>query len=418
MKVVHLSSSDVGGGASIACKRISDALRNVGVESNILVQKKSGIDKNVHSVTTGSFSKLSYVFRFTFDESYIRLFTLQNRGRFSNPSIGTKISNHPLIEQADIINLHWINGGYLSLRNLSQLGKLSKPIVWTLHDMWAFTGGCHYNFDCEKFIDGCYSCPSLKYKSSEDLSYKIFQKKKQLYKEFNLAVVTCSKWLAEEAKHSALFKDKRIENIPNPLETEIYKPFSKIESRKNLNLPDDKFLILFGTMTVRDERKGFRYLTESLKLVAQKHQELKNKIEVVVFGSANNDLIKLIPFKVYHYGRFKSEGELVSCYNAADIFIAPSLQDNLPNTVLESISCGTPVVAFNVGGMKDMIEHQKNGYLAELKSVEDLSNGILWFYNNQERMNEYSDYAHRKAINTFDPLIIGERYLNLYKTLI
>ena len=418
MKVVHLSTSDNGGGASIACRRISDSLILNGVDSVILVQNKKSREQNVFSIVDSPFSKLSYLFRFFKDESFIRLYTVQRRGRFSNPAFGTDISFHQLLKEADLINLHWINGGFISIQSLKELKILNKPIVWTLHDMWAFTGGCHYNLGCEKFFTTCKNCPSLKFPGNNDLSSKIFNEKKQVYKNFNLTIVTCSKWLAEEANKSELLKDKKVKNIFNPVDPEVYKPVDKYEARKKINLPHDKFLILFGSMNTKDERKGLKYLLDSLHLIAKKDNELKNKIELIVFGSADNNILKEVPFVVNSFGRFKSETEVVLSYNSADIYLAPSLQDNLPNTVLESIACGTPVVAYNVGGISEMIDHKLNGYLAELKSVNDLSDGILWFYNNRERAHELSDNARKKAVENFNPLLIGKRYFDLYKTLV
>ena len=417
MKVVHLSSSDSGGGASIACRRISDAIKLNGIDSKILVQNKKSSNSDVFSIVSKSFEKLRLYSRIFQDESFIRLFTFQKRGRFSNPTIGIDISSYSLIQNADIINLHWINGGFLSLQSLNELKKLGKPIVWTLHDMWAFTGGCHYNLGCEKFLTACSNCPPLKFSGDADLSSKVFNEKRVTFKDFNLTLVTCSKWLAAETKRSELLKDKRIENIPNPVDIEVYKPIGKNESRKILKLPSDKFLILFGSMNTKDERKGLTYLLDSLSHLKKNNSDLDSKTELIVFGSFDKDLLTRIPFKVNSFGRFNNENEIVACYNAADIFVAPSLQDNLPNTVIESISCGTPVVAFDVGGIPDLVEHKRNGYLSASQSIEDLANGILWFYNN-ENAEEYSINARNKAVEYFNPGLVGKKYLQLYESLI
>ena len=208
MKVVHLSSSDLSGGAAIACKRISDALVLNGVDSNILVQKKLSSNPRICSTTTNLFSKLHYNMRLLLDEGYIRLLTNQKRGRFSYPFIGMDITNHPLIIGSDVINLHWINGGFLSLDTLKKIGKLGKPIVWTLHDMWAFTGGCHYSLDCRKFESECNYCPSLKHAGKHDTANKIFREKK-FFKELNLTIVTCSKWLKQEVEREYVVGEKK-----------------------------------------------------------------------------------------------------------------------------------------------------------------------------------------------------------------
>ena len=417
MKVVHLSSSDLSGGASIACKRISDALVLNGVDSNLLVQKKSSPDDTVQSTTNNFLSKLHYNLRFALDEGFIRLLTNQKRGRFSNPSIGIDLTNHPLIINSDVINLHWINGGFLSLNTLKKLGKLGKPIVWTLHDMWVFTGGCHYSLECRKFESECNYCPTLKNAGMHDKANKIFRDKK-FFEELNLTIVTCSKWLKQEAEKSLLLGKQRILNIPNPVDTEFYKPSDMILSRKKLGLSENKIYILFGAMNLIDQRKGFGYLLDSLNKLATESPDTKDTIEILVFGKANDETLNSIPFKCHYFGNLKSEAEIISCYNSADIFIAPSLQDNLPNTVLESLSCGTPVVSFNVGGLPDMIDHLKNGYLAQANSVEDLVYGINWYINNKESYVQLRLNAREKVVDNFRQEVVAEKYKELYTSLI
>ncbi|MBC8488958.1 MAG: glycosyltransferase family 4 protein [Ignavibacteria bacterium] len=417
MKVVHINISDIDGGASIACTRINNALSKAGVDSEILVQKKLGSYKHVTSIVENRFKKFSYLFRSTLDELYIRALTVQSRGRFSYPHIGTDISHHPLIKNADIINLHWINNGFISLKSIKKIGALGKPIVWTLHDMWPYTGGCHYTVDCEKFIKHCESCPSLKFSGRNDASKKIFDSKQSVYKDVNLTIVTTSNWLAKESKRSFLFKDKRIELIPNPIEEDIFKPVSKELVRKKLNLPMDKFLIFFGSMTVKDERKGFKFLKETLQMLSSRVPEADKKFELIVCGSAPESLLSGISLNVNHFGRFKDVRDLVFYYNAADIFVAPSLQDNLPNSVMESLSCGTPVLAFNIGGMPDMIDHKKNGYLSVPRSASSLCDGILWIFKDRNRRLQLSIEARNKVQNSFGFDIIGRKYLQLYNSL-
>jgi glycosyltransferase involved in cell wall biosynthesis len=417
LKVVHISSSDLAGGASIACKRINDSLILKGIDSNLLVQKKSSSDKSVQSTSINFLDDLRYKLRFILDEGYIRLFTNSERGRFSNPFFGTNILRHPLTINSDIINLHWINGGFVSLKLLEKIGKTGKPIVWTLHDMWAFTGGCHYSLDCKKFESECRFCPCLKIPGEHDFSKKIFHAKKFL-KELNLTIVTCSKWLKQEAETSELLKSKRIINIPNPLDTELYKPLDRKVARSELGLNEDKFYILFGAMNTVDERKGLKYLLRALQKLYGEISSGKENIEVIVFGKSNEKIISSIPFNCKYFGRFKNEDEIIACYNSADVFMAPSLQDNLPNTVLESLSCGTPVVAFSVGGMPDMIDHLENGYLASPDSVEDLANGIKWYVNNQDKYKEHIINARTKVIKNFNQDIIAARYIELYSKLL
>ncbi len=417
MKVVHLSSSDLSGGASIASKRISDSLSLNGVDSNLLVQKKTSSDGRVQTTSNNFLSKLHYNLRIALDEGFIRLFTNQNRGRFSNPFIGLDIINNQYVVSSDVINLHWINGGFLSLNALKNLGKLGKPLVWTLHDMWAFTGGCHYSLDCRKFTEACCDCPSLRLSGKKDTSQRIFNNK-SFFSELNLTIVTCSEWLKQEADKSILLGEKKVVNIPNPVNIELYKPTEINIMRKKLGLNENKIYILFGAMNLIDERKGFKYLLKSLNKLASDSPVTRDRIEILVFGKANNEMIKSIPYKCHYFGNIKSEEEVIACYNSADIFIAPSLQDNLPNTVVESLSCGTPVVAFNVGGLSDMIDHLENGFLAQSGSVEDLVNGINWYLDKRANINQIRNKARDKAVKNFSQHVVARQYKELYNSLI
>lgn len=418
MEIVHLTNSDYKGGAARACYRIHKSLQALGEDSKILTQQKLTDDDSVLSVSESFFENTSTVFRKGMDWLSIQLLTKKQRGRFTFPYFGTDISKHKIIKDADIISLQWINEGFLSLSSLRELKKLKKPVVWTCHDMWAFTGGCHYAGSCDKFLSGCCNCPSLKNSGEKDFSYKIFAAKKKFYDSMNLSIITCSNWLAGEVGKSELLNVKRVVAIPNPIETDIYIQFDKNEARKKLNLPLDKFLILFVSMTVKDERKGFVYLIRALKKLYETNNG-RNDIELLVLGSADDSMIRDLPFKTNLLGRLSGTKEIAECYSAADLFAAPSLEDNLPNTVMESLSCGTPVAAFNIGGMPDMIDHKQNGYLAKEKDEEDLMNGILWYLNLEENDKKFiRANARQKVLNNFTPEIVGKKYQEFYRSLL
>ncbi|HSW53828.1 MAG TPA: glycosyltransferase family 4 protein [Ignavibacteriaceae bacterium] len=416
MKVVHLSSSDLSGGAAIACKRIVDAQAINGIDSALLVQKKISSDPRVYSTTSNILSKLHYNYRLILDEGYIRLLTNQSRGRFSNPFFGKDISNHPLIVNADVINLQWINGGFLSLNTLRKIGSLRKPIVWTLHDMWAFTGGCHYVADCDKYLSECKQCPALRISSNRDCSSKIFIQKREIYNNLDLTILTTSRWLGREASRSGLLKNKKVVTIPTPIDSDLYKPLSKNSSREKMKLPLAKKIILFGAMNLSDERKGFKYLIEALKKINTLKEA--SYIELAVFGKIDESVLTKIPFKVNQLGRLKSETEIVAAYNSADIFAAPSLEDNLPNTIMESMSCGTPAVAFNAGGIPDMIDNNQNGILAKLKSSDELSDGLLKILFNDELRKKMSEESRKKVLKNFNSEVVVNKYKELYSNLI
>lgn len=416
MKVIHLSTSDLAGGAAIACKRIVDAQSLNGIESTLLVQRKVSSDPKVFSTTKYLLSKTYYNVRIVLDEVFIRLFTRKERGRFSNPVIGLDVSQHPLIKEADVINFQWINGGFISLNTIEKIGRLGKPIVWTLHDMWAFTGGCHYVGDCDKFISECRNCPALKFRGFNDLSTKIFRQKIPIINQLNLTIVTTSRWLAGEASQSNLFSSKNIIVIPTPIDSEVFKPIDKNNARAKLKLPHDKKIILLGAMNLKDKRKGFSYLIKALKFLKTKNSE--PDIEVAVFGKIDESIVSDIHFKINQLGSLKSEEQIVSAYNSADVFIAPSLEDNLPNTIMEAMACGTPILAFNVGGISDMVDDGANGLLVQLKSIEELAKSLMEIISDDNRRTEMSKAAREKVLRDFNPQTIANRYRDLYKTLI
>lgn len=418
MKVVHINIDDTKGGASIACQAINKAVRSIGVDSTVLVQKKFNSKNDSSEFVHGLLQKILYQLRFALDYFSILFLTVKKRGRFSFPFWGVDVTKHPLVKKADIIHLHWINGGFFSLKTFKKLAKLNKPVVWTLHDMWTFTGGCHYSGGCDKYLTQCKSCPSLKYPGERDLSSKIFLEKIKAYKNLNLEIVTCSRWLAGCAKKSKILNERNINAIPNPIDINIFKTLDKKICRKKFSLPEEKFLILFGTMNLREERKGFNYLLDGLIYLNKEYPDLRTKIEIVTFGSFDNKQKIEIPFKTNFLGRINDLEKLVQCYNTADVFIAPSLEDNLPNTVMESLACGIPVVAFNIGGMPDMIEHKVNGYLADSVSASQLGGGILWMIEQLKHGMEYlKTNAREKVIKNFTPEIIAKKYLDIYKHL-
>jgi glycosyltransferase involved in cell wall biosynthesis len=284
--------------------------------------------------------------------------------------------------------------------------------------MWAFTGGCHYNSGCDKFINYCLNCPSLLFKSDNDLSNKIFNKKRELFKNLNLTIITCSNWLAQEASKSRLLSGKKIIAIPNPLDADLFKPINKIKAKEYFKLSLNKKFVLIGAMNLKDERKGFRYLIDGLNII--RNLKIKNKLEIelIVFGKLNESTLNKISFKIHQLGKLKNENEIVMAYNVADVYVAPSIEDNLPNTVMESMACGVPVVAFNVGGIPDMVDNGINGFLAKLKSSEELAKSIELILSDDELHKSFSLAAREKVIKEFDQTIIAEKYLEVYKSIL
>lgn len=417
MKVLHLNKTDIQGGAARAAYRLHIGLRKIGVDSKMLVDDKVSDDPNVYGLS-GEVLKAWGKARPFADRIPLKFYDWQ-RTPFHPAWIGRNIAGEELAKQADIINLHWIVGGFLSVRGISGLAKLGKPIVWTLHDMWAFTGGCHLSGGCEKYIDSCGACPQLNSHRDNDITRKIWRRKKRVYRNVDLTIVTPSRWMAECAKRSSLFSELKVKVVPNGLNTDIFNSIDKLTARNILNLPKNKKIILFGAVNPATfGRKGFQYLKGATIKLEKIKAFNKGDLCLVIFGVSHFRDIKKIPYEVRFLGRLYDDFSLALSYSAADVFVIPSLQDNLPNTVMESLSCGTPVVAFNIGGMPDMIEHKRNGYLAEEKAPEDLAIGIEWIIVDDERRKKISVNAREKALREYTLKTQAERYVNLYKSLL
>jgi glycosyltransferase involved in cell wall biosynthesis len=310
----------------------------------------------------------------------------------------------------DIVHLHWICGGMMRIEDIP---KIKAPIVWSLHDNWAFTGGCHIMWSCEKYKQSCGACPVLGSQKEFDLSRRVFNRKKKAFSKKDIVIVGLSKWLYECSKNSILLQHKKHVNIPNPIDTNVFKPLDKNHSRSLWNLPQNKKLILFGAMSATsDINKGFKELKDALHRL-----DKKDNIELVVFGSSKPQNAPDFGFKTHYLGHLYDDVSLVTLYSAVDVMVVPSLQENLSNAVMESLACATPVVAFDVGGNGDMIVHKENGYLAKPFEATDLKNGIEWVLN-APNYQKLSQNAREKVVREFDSKIVAKKYIDLYREIL
>ncbi|MCC7506635.1 MAG: glycosyltransferase family 4 protein [Saprospiraceae bacterium] len=402
MKILLLNTYEHGG-AGIACRRLHAALQSVGLQSGTL-------NSTYFSKWPFYAERLSFL-PFERDKSVRFAFSLAN--------FGHDLSRHPLVQEADVLHLHWINQGFLSLKGIEQLSKLGKPIVWTLHDMWAFTGGCHYSQGCDHFLQQCGHCPFLRRPGGADLSNRIWRQKKRKFPP-NIEFVTCSEWLAGVARQSGLLRDRPVQAIPNPIDTKIFQPASA-DSRAALRLklgcsPQDKIL-MFAAMKVSDERKGLSYLQQALGRLKQANPDLP--VKILVLGKTDAAIESTLPYPVIAPGLIQAPAELATLYSAADAFVIPSLEDNLPNTVMESLSCGTPVVGFQTGGIPEMTSHLQEGYVVPQRDVEGLVEGIQWILNmNETDYEELRRRARKKVEQEYSNATVANRYLALYRRLL
>lgn len=405
IKVLHLSSFDLAGGAARSAYRIHQGLERIGVDSQMLVQFKSGGDRSVQLTE----NKVKTRIRSSVDSSLLMLSEQNPHRMFSLQWFPDAVGREIARINPDIINLNWVCSGFLKIETLA---KLNKPLVWTFHDMWAFTGGCHYTEGCDRYTTSCGQCPQLNSHKDQDLSRWVWQRKAKAWAGLNLTVVTPSQWMSDCARSSSLFQNIRVEIIPYGLDIQRYKPIQRTVAREILNLPQDKRLILFGSMNPDDSRKGLRFLQQALTRLGETGWQ--DKAELVILGGSGSNHLLDAKFKVHPIGRLSDDISLALVYAAADVFAAPSTEDNLPNTVMEALACATPCVAFKIGGMPDMIEHQRNGYLAQPYEVEDLARGIAWILGDQERHQSLCDRARQKTEQEFTLEQQGHRYLSLY----
>ncbi len=411
MNITLANTYDISGGAGKAAYRLHKGLINLGVQSEYFVFKKDTNDYTVTSPVSKGEKFSYYLYRQLESLPLLRYRDRLNKGTYSIGWISSTYSNKLFNSKAQLIHLHWINHGFIDIKKIK---KIKKPIVWTLHDMWAFTGGCHYSNGCEKYKTDCHQCFILNSKVNKDVSNKNFRIKRKLWKDINIVVVSPSKWLADCARESEILKEKKIEVIPNGIDTDIFKPINKKFARDTLNLPQDKKLILFGAIkATADERKGYSKLKEALSIFTEL-DKIKNDYGLVVIGGSKPKNEQNSLLKSYYLGDISDATTLALIYSSADVFVAPSLQDNLPNMVMESLSCGIPIVSFNVGGLKDMIDHLKNGYLATPFNVEDLAKGIEWVLKDDNRYNRLREFARAKVENEYRIELIAQKYFNLY----
>jgi glycosyltransferase involved in cell wall biosynthesis len=325
------------------------------------------------------------------------------------PSRLPKILNQ---SNADVINLHWVADEMLSIEDIA---GINKPLVWTLHDMWPFCGGEHYASDEEnarwRLGYTRYNCPDST--QGIDLDRIIWRRKQRAWRKYNMHIVSPSQWLADCAKHSALFKDYPTSVIPNPLDTAVYRPLDRVFSRHVLNLPQEQSIILFGAIGgTLDQRKGFDLLLVGLHHL--KSVGLSNVL-CVVFGQTKPQNSPDTPFPLKWQGHLHDDATLALLYNAADVMIVPSRQEAFGQTASEAQACGCPVVAFNCTGLSDVVAHRETGYLAKAFESEDLANGMQWILSDVELRARLGKAARQRALKLWSPEVVVPQYLNVYQ---
>lgn len=423
MKVLLVNSYDIGGAAN-SCYRLHQGLMKEGVESNVLlalryknwqnsiVCQKTKIEPSKKIKIKAKLIRILKEFKLYKEKKTIHendLF-LRNRPKglemFSFPDTNYDITESELYKVSSIINLHWV-ANFLDYKSF--FDKNTKPVVWTLHDMNPFTGGEHYT---EEYIGiDNLGFPIKRKKSKQEISIeeKIIEiKTKAISKIDNLTIVVPSKWLAEEVRKSEVFRGKKVFHIPYGLDSEIYKPRDKKYSRELLNIPIDKKVILFVADSISNNRKGFIFLQKAFEKLANSN--------LVLCAIGNKDSGDYVIDNLLELGLINDERLMSIAYSAADVFVISSLMDNLPNTVLESLMCGTPVIGFPIGGISDMIQDGKNGFITEAISVDSLVSTINKFLSNPACFNKSE--IRENALLKYSQNIQAERYINLFNIIL
>lgn len=363
MKVVHVSYSDSSGGAAIAALRHHFALREAGIDSKMLVLDRRNGDSSIVKID----SKISVFLRKVFYKIFKILF--KPYGTWSYSVLGNRLSRNPVIKEADVIIFHWVNSWFLSVKDIGRILSSGKKVFWFMHDMWPITGGCHHAMDCDKYKDLCFSCPMIRGLKIPDIARIQFDKKmKDWVGVEKLHTITPSRWLADRIKESRLMGNCPVSVVRNKIDTGKFDIRNKQEARMRLGLPLDKKLVLFGAETISSPYKGWKYIDEILK---RNHEG----VEFVIYGGLKNKLPNYVS-KVHNMGRISDLDKLVDLYNAADVFITPTLADNYPNVIVEAQACGLPTVSFPTGGVVEMIVDGINGCLTKEKTVDSMLEGI------------------------------------------
>lgn len=411
MRVLIVNTSDCTGGAAIAANRLTEALINNGVKARMLVCNKQGNALYVATAGTRRGNRR----HFLWERGVIWLkncFSRENLFKVSIANAGTDITKTREFREADIVHLHWVNQGYLSLRGIQKILQSGKPVVWTMHDMWEMTAICHHAYGCTRFETECRQCPFLQRPSDNDLSWQVFRQKQKLYGEARgLTFVAVSQWLAARAKASALTGTFPVKVIPNSISLSQFTLIDRSDARTALDV-HEPYVLSFGAARIDDPIKGFAHLLEALQKLTTCFA--KDEVRVLLFGGIRDaSLLELIPFKWTHLGYVNDEDRLATIYSASNATVSSSLYETFGQTLVEAQACGSLPVAFAGSGPDDIITHRQTGFLADYLSADSLAEGIAWAL----RADISARDLRRSVMRRFGESVVANRYIELYNSL-
>jgi glycosyltransferase involved in cell wall biosynthesis len=419
-RVVHLSTTDLRGGAAIAAYRLHTALRQLGLDSTMYVARRQSSDPHVTAFQP-PMDLPHRLQRFLRREQMRRSMRPYRRRRPQQhqPDLFTddrSMYRNLVLTQlpsCDVINLHWI-ARFVDYPTFFAGIPQHLPVVWTLHDMNPFTGGCHYDYDCRRYTTRCGCCPQLGSLEPNDLSARVFQRKQVAFASLpaqRFHIVTLNRWMQDRVKQSALLSRFPVSVIPNSIDTEVFAPQDRAAARQSLGIDHEGPIILFAAQSIVDRRKGFRFLLEALG-------GLDGPADLLLLSLGEGPSREDFRFPQLHLGHIADERALATVYSAADLFVIPSIQDNLPNTILESLACGTPVVGFNIGGIPDMVRPRETGMLAPAGDVEGLRAAIRQLLQDGTLRLAMAETCRRIALDEYALHVQAERYRRLYESLL
>lgn len=404
MNILHINQSDLVGGAAIASYRLHNALIEAGVQSTLLVGKKHS---NSHLVDT--------VYRRTLIEKILRKGLFKPLGlNYIDLIASFDIPQHLFYQQASVLNFHNLHTGYFNYLAVSALTR-HKPAVFTLHDMWSFTGHCAYSLDCDRWEYGCGKCPhpNIYPEIRMDNTRVEWKLKQWIYQHADLTIVTPSTWLTDLVKQSML-KHLPLHHIPNGIDIHLYQPLDRSNCRLQLGIPDNKKVLMFGAEIITDARKGSDLLHQALQRLPD---SLKRDTVLLTLGKGSETLAEAVGIATVNLGYVSDEQRKAVAYSAADLFVFPTRNDNLPLMLQESMACGTPMVSFRVGGVPDLVRPGITGYLAQPEDVNDMTDGIVQLLEDDQLRKTMSSYCREIAVEEYSLALQVSRYMQLYEKL-
>ncbi len=427
MLIVNTSSS--AGGAAVAARRLMKALVHNGTEATMLVRdgySEDSVDGRVRVLPWPWLTRWHFLWERFVVFAHLG-FKRDHLFDIDAGISGTDITRLREFREADVIHLHWINQGMLSLSDLRKVTTSGKPVVWTMHDAWPSTALCHLTLGCRQFSSQCRHCqylsdadivgntgtPADSHRDNAWLT-RVWKRKQRLMQEGDITFVACSRWLEGEAKASALLCRQHIVSIPNCIDTRLFCPGDKLASRRQEGLPEDQKLVLFVCQRVTNAYKGMNFLIEACRRLADNHPGMVGEVSVALLGGHADELASQLPFPTIAVGYVSDERRMARIYRAADVFVLPSLSENLPNTIMEAMACGVPCLGFRVGGIPEEIDHRKTGYVARYRDGEDLARGLRWILYEADR-DKLAAECVRKVEQNYSQAAVAVKYTEVYQ---